>query len=79
MSTNKKVPFEVNLKSLEDIVEQLESGQLSLDDSMKAFESGVKLTRDCQQSLASAEQKVQVLIEKNGDMALQPLNTQESE
>ena len=79
MSTSKKIPFEVNLKSLEDVVEQLESGQLSLDDSMKAFENGVKLTRDCQQSLASAEQKVQVLIEKNGDMSLQPLNPQDTE
>ena len=79
MATKKTPAFEENLSALEGIVEQLESGQLSLDDAMKAFEQGIKLTRDCQASLASAEQKVQVLINKNGEQTLEPLPTQASE
>jgi exodeoxyribonuclease VII small subunit len=77
---NKKTPaFEEKLGDLEGIVEQLESGQLSLDDAMKAFEKGISLTRECQESLAQAEQKVQVLLSKNGESKLEPLPTQGSE
>lgn len=75
MPTKDTPSFEDNLTRLEDIVEQLESGDLSLDDAMKAFEKGIKLTRDCQESLGRAEQKVQVLMEKNGSDSLQPLAT----
>jgi exodeoxyribonuclease VII small subunit len=77
---NVKTPvFEENLGALEGIVEQLESGQLSLDDAMKAFEKGISLTRQCQESLATAEQKVQVLMNKNGEEMLQPLPNQGEE
>jgi len=79
MATKKTPAFEDNLNALEGIVEQLESGQLSLDDAMKAFEQGIKLTRDCQESLAAAEQKVQILINKNGEQTLEPLPNQASE
>lgn len=73
---SKETPsFEDNLSRLEGIVEQLESGELSLDDAMKAFEKGIKLTRDCQESLSQAEQKVQVLMEKNGTETLEPLES----
>lgn len=54
--------FEKKLKRLEDIVEKMESGDLSLDDSMKLFEEGVKLSRDCQGQLGVAEEKVKLLL-----------------
>ncbi len=64
--------FEDSLKDLEDIVEQLEQGDISLDASLKSFEQGVKLTRICQTALQDAEQKVQILLEKNGQQTLEP-------
>jgi exodeoxyribonuclease VII small subunit len=79
MAKEKTPAFEEKLGDLEGIVEQLESGQLSLDDAMKAFEKGISLTRECQESLAQAEQKVQVLLNKNGESSLEPLPTQGSE
>lgn len=79
MTTKKTPAFEENLAALEHIVEQLESGKLSLDESMKAFEQGIKLTRECQTSLASAEQKVQVLMNRNGEQSLEDWQSQENE
>lgn len=63
--------FEDSLKELEGIVEQLEQGDISLDESLKTFEQGVKLTRICQTALQEAEQKVQILLEKNGQQTLE--------
>lgn len=57
--------FEENLSELETIVAQLESNQLSLEDALKAFEKGVKLSQECQSVLTQAEQKVQILLEKH--------------
>ena len=76
MATRKKATnFEDSLKELEQIVEALEAGGLSLDDSLKAFEKGVGITKDCQQALDQAEQKVRVLTrDSNGDFAVQPLD-----
>lgn len=79
MATTKKPAFEKNLSALEGVVEQLESGQLTLDEAMKAFEKGIALTRECQESLASAEQKVQVLMNQQGEENLQPLTNQGDE
>lgn len=56
--------FEQSLKELEELVEQMEQGDLSLEASLQAFERGVQLTRNCQKALASAEQKVQQLLEQ---------------
>jgi len=53
--------FEHSLSELEQLVEKMESGELSLEQSLAAFEQGIKLTRECQQMLSKAEQKVQVL------------------
>lgn len=50
--------FESALNELEDIVKTMEQGDLSLDKSLSAFEEGVKLTRDCQQALKNAEQRI---------------------
>ena len=68
----KKIDFEASLAALEALVEEMEEGELSLEDSLAAFEKGIKLTRECQQALKSAEQKVQVLMEKNGEFLLEP-------
>lgn len=57
------VNFENQLQQLETIVEQLESGELPLDEALKVFEKGVKLSRQCQQLLADAEQKVTILMD----------------
>lgn len=62
MSANKKTSIEATLAQLEALVEQMESGELSLEDSLAAFEKGIKLTNDCQQTLKAAEEKVQKLI-----------------
>ena len=59
--------FEQSLADLQTLVERLENGELSLEDSLTAFEQGIGLTRDCQAALAQAEQKVQVLLERDGE------------
>ena len=60
--------FEQSLAELEQLVQQMESGDMSLEQSLKAFEKGVKLTRECQKALTEAEQKVQILLEENGQL-----------
>ncbi len=64
--------FEDSLAELEQLVEQMEKGDISLEESLKLFERGVKLTRTCQKALQEAEQKVQILLEKNGQQTLEP-------
>jgi exodeoxyribonuclease VII small subunit len=56
-------PFEQSLAELEGIVDALERGELSLEDSLAAFERGVGLTRTCQQALERAEQRVRILAD----------------
>jgi exodeoxyribonuclease VII small subunit len=64
------IQFERALADLESLVEQMESGELSLEDSLTHFEAGIKLTRECQSALMQAEQKVQMLIQDNGKETL---------
>lgn len=59
--------FEKKLTRLEEIVQKMETGELSLEDSLKLFEEGVKLTRECNKELNEAEQKVQLLVGKDSD------------
>ena len=68
MAAKKTYPFEESLEQLEALVEKMESGELSLEDSLSTFEEGIKLTRSCQNALKTAEQKVQILMEKNGEL-----------
>ena len=68
------VNFEKALKDLEKIVEDLESGDLSLEESLKSFEKGIKLTRQCQGELEKAELKVQKLVEENGELKTKTLD-----
>ncbi|MFI2811426.1 MULTISPECIES: exodeoxyribonuclease VII small subunit [Microbulbifer] len=70
----KPATFEQALGELEQLVERLEAGDLPLEDALADFERGVKLTRECQQKLASAEQKVKVLMEENGEVREQPFD-----
>lgn len=58
--------FEAAMGELETLVERMENGEQSLEDSLKDFERGIALTRSCQKSLQETEQKIQTLIEKNG-------------
>ena len=58
--------FERSLAELEAIVDKLEQGDLSLDESLQHFERGVQLTRICQSALKQAEQKVEILLRKSG-------------
>jgi exodeoxyribonuclease VII small subunit len=55
-------PFEATLAQLEELVARLESGELPLDEALRAFEQGVRMTRECQTALTAAQQKVQQLI-----------------
>jgi exodeoxyribonuclease VII small subunit len=75
MPKAKAVNFETSLTDLEKLVQSMESGELSLEDSLKAFENGMQLSRDCQRALADAEQKVQLLMEKDGDIVSKTLDT----
>jgi exodeoxyribonuclease VII small subunit len=60
--SEKQQKFEDSLKKLEQIVSDLESGDLPLDDSLKLFEQGIKLVKVCQKKLEEAEQKVEILL-----------------
>jgi len=68
MPAKKSVNLEKALNELEKLVEEMEQGNLSLEESLKRFEKGIALTSDCQQALQKAELKVQELIEKNGKL-----------
>jgi exodeoxyribonuclease VII small subunit len=63
--------FEESLKRLEAVVDQLEKGELTLEESLKLFEEGVNLTASCKQELDAAEGKVQMLV-KQRDGSLKP-------
>ena len=60
--------FEESLIELESIVEKLEKGQISLDESLILFEKGINLVRQCSNTLQKAQQKVETLIAQNNDM-----------
>ena len=62
-SNKKNKSIEAKLIELEEILEDLESGKLELDDALKKFEKGIKVSRECQQTLEEAEMKIQVLME----------------
>ncbi|MEO5573789.1 MAG: exodeoxyribonuclease VII small subunit [Gammaproteobacteria bacterium] len=64
--------FEQALHELEALVARMEQGEISLEDSLRDFERGIELTRSCQKALQEAEQKVQILMEKNGQARLEP-------
>jgi exodeoxyribonuclease VII small subunit len=76
--TDKNTPqpdFEAALDELEKLVARMEEGDLSLEDTLKQFERGIDLTRQCQKALADAEQKVEILVEKAGHTEVEPFDT----
>jgi len=76
----KKPTFETQLKDLETIVSQLEEGDLSLEESLKLFENGVKLSRECQERLNEAERRIEVLLkDKDGNPALEAIEQDDIE
>ena len=66
MTSKKPVNLEKALSDLENLVDELESGDLPLEKAMKKFEEGIKLTRNCQSALKDAEQKVEILLQSAG-------------
>ena len=72
------LPFEQSLKELETLVEKMEQGDLSLEESLQHFERGVQLTRACQQALKDAEQKVETLLKKNGQETIVPFDSEDT-
>ena len=66
MTASKKFNLEKALSDLENLVEELETGDLPLEKAMRKFEEGIKLTRGCQAALKDAEQKVEILLQSAG-------------
>ncbi|MEO7163344.1 MAG: exodeoxyribonuclease VII small subunit [Bdellovibrionia bacterium] len=67
------VSFESSLEQLQKAVKKLEGGELSLEDSLRQFEEGVRLTRVCQEYLSTAEQRVELLMKASeGQVEVQP-------
>ena len=78
MSRNKteEFNFEAGLGELEQLVTRMEEGELGLEESLRTFEQGVRLVKQCQQALAQAEQKIKVLVSADGeteDLKLDPV------
>jgi exodeoxyribonuclease VII small subunit len=73
------INFEKTLAELEQLVEKMEEGDLSLEESLKYFERGILLTKACQQALSEAEQKVSVLLQKDGKAELESFNPNNKE
>jgi len=75
-----KLNFEEAMKKLEKIVEDLESGELSLEDSVESFEKGIELSKLCKKKLESAEDRVKKIVEKTGgDFGLELFEEPEGE
>lgn len=79
-AAKKSLPdFEAALAELEKLVEKMESGEQSLEDALQSFQRGIELTRVCQQGLKEAEQRVEQLLQKNGEYRLEPFNPADKE
>ncbi len=75
-----EIKYEEALKKLEKIVEDLEKGDLSLDEALKKYQEGIELSRTCSQRLESAKKKIDVLVKnKKGEFELKPLGETRTE
>ena len=73
-----EIKFEKALERLEKIVEDLENGNISLEDALKKYEEGVKLSAVCQKRLAQAEKKIEVLTRSmDGSLQKEPFDAEE--
>lgn len=73
-SKNNTLDFESAIQELETLVERMEQGETTLEESLTDFERGVSLFRQCQKALDDAEQKVQILMKKSGAESLEPFD-----
>ena len=71
-AVQEEIPFEEALSELESLVETMEKGELSMEESLASFERGVALTRLCQQALKAAEQKIEILSTNSSEAELEP-------
>jgi exodeoxyribonuclease VII small subunit len=78
MPEAKTPDFEQSLAELEQLVARLERGDLPLDEALKTFERGVELTRHCQGALKAAQQRVDILLRRNGQTESEPFSVAES-
>lgn len=69
-SKKKLIQLEKKLDELGELIDKMEQGGLSLEESLEYFEKGIHLVRSCQKTLLEAEQKIQLLTEKKGDFTL---------
>lgn len=75
--TEQKTTFEAAMQELEQIVTEMEKGDIPLEESLKKFERGIQLARQSQQQLKAAEQKVQILMQSNGGESLEEFEAEE--
>jgi len=71
-TTDKQAGFEKALERLETIVQEMESGTLSLEKMMKDFEEGMVLVKSCTEKLNEVEHKIEILVKKNGELNAEP-------
>lgn len=69
--------FEEQMEALEEIVEELEKGELSLEDSVSKFEEGIKISKQCNKTLEDAEKKITILVNQEGEMKEKNFETEE--
>lgn len=74
-----KDKFEEALGRLEEIVRKMETGDMSLEESLKAFEEGIKLARVCSRKLDEAERRVDMLLKQGEDLVVKPFKVEENE
>ena len=77
-TVTKEMKFEECLQRLEQIVDELEKGDIPLDKALALFEEGVKLSNSCREQLDTAEGKVEVLLKQNGKMQVEPFTGEKS-
>ena len=73
-----KQAFEEDIKKLEKIVDELSNGKLTLAESLKKYEEGIKLAQDCSEVLNDAQRKVEILMKKEGRFSLEKFEEKES-
>lgn len=77
--SEKSQTFEASLQELEKIVRRLEDGDLPLEESLKLFEKGVRLSRECQERLNQAERRIEILLkDEDGNPTLQTIGTDDA-
>lgn len=75
--SKEKISFEESIKKLEAIANELETGNLNLDESVEKFEEGMKLSKECTKMLDDAEKKISILIKKDDEILEENFNVEE--